>query len=331
MSGFKRTYFAGKRVRVAFIAAALALAVFFPALSFLADAYSPSGVKVVETGLFGESSTDFGEESIAIYVQMLSFDPETERAEMAYYPWPTDDIAKQFSSSVLTNRDIRFFVDSQNTGLTEFSAGDQVGGVLATVDVLSTDYPERAQDALYPFDFYVLDSFARVESRLSEDQPFGPVQTFDYFYTSPVPGFDVTYERLGAFDIGYASDVDARNLEVIDFERFEGKISFYAFIERSFAVKAIAIFIYGFILVATLALLWVASQMTIGKRPASMEALIWAAASMLGILELRALAPGDPRIGVYADLVIFFPSLILSLASVAVITYLWNTRKDFES
>ena len=318
-------------MRTVFIAAALALAVFFPAVSFLADAYSPSGVKVVETGLFGEASSDFAEESVAVYVQMLSFDPETERAEMAYYPWPTDDLAKQFSSSVLTERDLRFFVDSQNTELTEFAAGDQVGGVYATVDVLSTDYPDLASDSLYPFDAYVLDSFARVETRRDGETEYSPIQTFDYFYSSPVPGFDVTYERLGAFDSGYASDAQSRDLEVIDLERFEGKISFYAFIERSFAVKAIAIFIYSFILIATLALVWVASQMTLGKRPASMEALIWAAASMLGILELRALAPGDPRIGVFADLIIFFPSLILSLASVAVITYLWNTRKDFES
>jgi hypothetical protein len=331
VSGFRQTYFAGRRVRVAFIAAALTLAVFFPGLSFLADAYSPSGVKVVETGIFGESSSDFTEDSVAIYVQMLGFDPETERAEMAYYPWPTDDIAKQFSSSVLTERDIRFFVDSQNTELTEFSAGEQIGGVYATVDVLSTDYPDRASDALYPFDAYVLDSFARVEIRANSESDYEEIQTFDYFYSSPVPGFDVTYERLGAFESGFASDPDARSLEMIDLERFQGKVSFYAFIERSFAVKAIAVFIYGFILIATLALLWVASQMTLGKRPASMEALIWAAASMLGILELRALAPGDPRIGVYADLVIFFPSLILSLASVAVITYLWNTRRDFES
>lgn len=328
---FRQTYFAGKRVRTAFIAAALALAVFFPALSFLADAYSPSGIKVVETGLYGESSSDFSEDSVAVYVQMLSFDPETERAEMAYYPWPTDDIAKQFSSSVLTERNIRFFVDAQDTELTEFEAGDQIGGVYATVDVLSTDYPDLASDALYPFDAYVLDSFARVEILDESIGDYAPVQTFDYFYTSPVPGFDVTYERLGAFDSGYAGDPSSRELERIDLERFEGKVSFYGFIERSFAVKAIAIFIYSFILIATLALVWVASQMTLGKRPASMEALIWAAASMLGILELRALAPGDPRIGVYADLIVFFPSLILSLASVAVITYLWNTRKDFES
>ena len=60
-----------------------------------------------------------------------------------------------------------------------------------------------------------------------------------------------------------------------------------------------------------------------------MESLIWAAASMLGILELRALAPGDLRIGVFADLIFFFPSLLMSLISVAAITYLWSTRKSY--
>lgn len=320
----------GKRARTTFIALAVLLAVAFPTLSFIVNSYSPSGVTTQDLGLFGESSTDFDSESVAIYVQMLSFDPETERAEMAYYPWPTDDLSQQFSSSVLSDTDIRFFVDSQNTTLTEFPAGAQIGGVQATVDVLSTDFPDRASDSLYPFDSYVLDSFARVEVRPDSESEYETIQTFDYFYTSPVPGFDVRYERLGAFESGYPSDAESRDPYQIAAERADGKISFYAVIDRSFAVRSIAVFIYSFILIATLALLWVTSQMALGKRIPSMESLIWAAASMLGILELRNLAPGEPRIGVLADLVIFFPSLILSLTSVAVITYLWNTRRNFE-
>ena len=320
----------GKKARRAFIAFAILMAVAFPTLSFIVNSYSPSGVTTQDLGIYGESSEDFDAEAVAIYVQMLSFDPETERAEMAYYPWPTDDLSQQFSSSVLSDTDIRFFVDSQNTTLTEFPAGSQIGGVQATVDVLSTDYPELASDSLYPFDRYVLDSFARVEVRADSGAPYETIQTFDYFYTSPVPGFDVRYERLGAFNSGYASDEMSKDLFQIAAERADGKISFNAVIERSFAVKSIAVFIYSFILIATLALLWVTSLMALGKRTPSMESLIWAAASMLGILELRNLAPGAPRIGVFADLVIFFPSLILSLSSVAVITYLWNTRRNFE-
>ena len=318
----------GKRARLIFISLALLLAITFPVLSMLSDAYAPSGVKVLDQGIYGESSADFDKESVAIYVQMLGFDPETERAEMAYYPWPTDDLSKQFSSSVLSNTDLRLFVDSQNSELSEFAAGEQVGGVQATVDVLSTDFPELASDSMYPFDRYVMDSYARIEYRPDAQSEYETLQTFDYFYTSPVPGFDVTYERLAAFETALPSELEASDPFRIAAERADGKISFYAFIERSFAVKAIAVFIYGFILVATLALVWVTSQMALGKRPPSMESLIWAAASMLGILELRALAPGDPRIGILADLIIFFPSLILSLASVAGITFLWNTRRD---
>ncbi|QKJ25605.1 DUF4436 family protein [Aquiluna borgnonia] len=321
----------GKKARLVFVVGAIALALIFPLLALISDAYAPSGVQVNEQGIFGESSTDFEENSVAVYVQMLGFDPETERAELAFYPWPTDDLAKQFSSSVLTEKDIRLFVDSQDAELTEFSAGDQVGGVEVVADVLSTDFPDLASDSLYPFDQYVLDSYARVETRESELQEYSTIQTFDYFYTSPVPGFDVTYQRLAAFESAYPAESESSDPFRIAAERADGKISFYAFIERSFAVKAIAIFVYSFILIATLALVWVTSQMALGIRPPSMESLIWAAASMLGILELRALAPGDPRIGVLADLFIFFPSLILSLASVAGITYLWNTRKNFES
>ena len=309
-----------------FLLVILILAVLMPGVSYWANSISPSGVKVLDTGIYGESSTDFDTESIAVYVQMLEFAPETRRAQMAFYPWPTDDIAKQLSSSVITTRGIKFLVDSQNSSIVEFEPGDQVGAVYATVDVLSSDYQEMASDSLYPFDQYVMDSFAQVQIAQAENQ-FVPVQTFDYFYSSPVPGFDITYQRLGAFDSGYAGDPSSATLEQIDFERFMGKISFYAFIERSFAVKAIALFIYGFILISSLALVWVASRMVLGKRPPSMESLIWAAASMLGILELRALAPGEPRIGVYADLIFFFPSLMMSLVSVATITYLWSSSR----
>ena len=316
------------RNRGFFLIAIAILAVVLPAISFVASSVSPSGIRVTDTGVYGESSTDFSENSVALYVQMLGFDPETRRAEMAYYPWPTDDMAQQFSSSVISKSDIRVFVDSQDASIVEFASGSQIGAVYATVDVLSSDFPEAASDSFYPFDEYVLDSFARVELMRAGQEAFGPVQTFDYFYSSPVPGFDVTYQRLGAFDSGYAGDESSLELARIDQERFEGKVSFYAFIERSFAVRSIAVFIYLFILVSTLALVWVASQMVSGKREPSMEALIWAAASMLGILELRALAPGAPRIGVYADLVVFFPSLMMSLFSVSVITYLWSTRRS---
>ncbi len=311
------------------VVAAVSLSVLFPAVAVLTGAFDTANVRVLDDGVYGEAPEHFEKQSVAIYVQMLAFDASTQRAEMAYYPWPTADLAQQFSSSVLGKTDVRVFVDSQNSTLREFPTGSQIGGVEATVDVLSRDYPELASDAFYPFDMYVMDSYARVEAKAKKQDAYGPIQTFDYFYTSPVAGYDITYQRLAAFDNAYPGLEESRDLERIAIERSEGKASFLVFIERSFAVKAIAVFIYLFVFIAGLLQAWVFYMIASGKRPPSMEALTWVAALLLGIVQLRMLTPGNPRIGVYADLVVYFPALILSLAALAGTTYFWNTRRDF--
>jgi len=326
MSERKRTL---SRRALATMSGVVLLSLAFPVVSLLSGAYSVTTVRVSDDGIFGESSDHFEEQTVAVYAQMLGFDASKQRADMAYYPWPTDDLAKQFSSSVVGKNDIRLFVDAQDAQLTEFPSGTQVGGVEVTVDVLSSDFPDLASDSLYPFDRYAMDSYVQVETRANSSEEYKPIQTFDYFYTSPVSGFDVTYQRLAAFDSAYPGADESRNLEEIAIERSEGKISFYAFIERTFAVKAIAVIIYLFVAIAAITQIFVFYMIAVGKRPPSMSGLTWAAATLLGLVQLRMVAPGDPRIGVFADIVIFFPAMILTLTSLVGITYLWNSRKDF--
>jgi hypothetical protein len=62
-----------------------------------------------------------------------------------------------------------------------------------------------------------------------------------------------------------------------------------------------------------------------------MNAMVWAAASILGVIQLRTVAPGNPRIGIIADNFFFFPSLLIMLACGVVMTYLWSTREEVES
>jgi hypothetical protein len=111
----------------------------------------------------------------------------------------------------------------------------------------------------------------------------------------------------------------------------EGKISFLAKIERSFAVKSIAVFIYLFAVVTALSTAVITLRVLSGARPASMNAMVWAAASILGVIQLRTVAPGNPRIGIIADNFFFFPSLLIMLACGVVMTYLWSTREEAES
>jgi hypothetical protein len=51
-----------------------------------------------------------------------------------------------------------------------------------------------------------------------------------------------------------------------------------------------------------------------------------AAVTLPGIIQLRLLAPGEPRLGVVADNLFFLPSLVLMLLCVVVIAYLWSFR-----
>lgn len=306
------------------------LALLLPLGAIWQNNQGDTGVSVVDMGLEGESSTDFEEDSIALYVQMTGFNPETKRAEMAYFPWPTENLADQFSSSVVGDVPIKLFVDGQNAEIAEFDAGDQIGAVETVVDVLSTRDSSMASDGLYPFDVYEMDGYAQVVADI-DGTGYQPVQTFDYFYTTPVPGFNILYERMSAFDTPLGSEEYALDYEKLLQERMEGKISFLAKIERSFAVKSIAVFIYLFAVVTALSTAVITLRVLSGARPASMNAMVWAAASILGVIQLRTVAPGNPRIGIIADNFFFFPSLVIMLACGVVMTYLWSTREEAES
>ena len=307
------------------------LLLFFPLTALWQSAEESSGVSVVDMGLEGESSAAFEEGSVAFYVQMTGFNPETKRADMAYFPWPTEDIAQQFSSSVLSKAGIKVFVDGQDAEVVEYGPGDQIGAVNAVVDVLSTRDSSLASDGLYPFDVYEMDGYAAVEVEQVEGAGFAPVQTFDYFYTTPVPGFDILFERMSAFDTPLGSDEYALDYDALLAERAEGKISFLAKIERSFAVKSIAVFIYAFAIVTAFSTAVITLRVLSGARDPSMNTMVWSAASILGVLQLRSVAPGNPRIGILADNLFFFPSLALMLACGVVMTYLWSTRDSAQS
>lgn len=298
----------------------------FPLVSVLTGTAGASTISVVSNGLPEEDSDYFKEQTVSIYTQILDFDPETKQAKVVFYPWPSGDIGKQFSSSVLSDVGVRFFADGLGVNLREFPAGSQIGGVETMVDVLSTEKPAMASDSLYPFDEYTMDSYASVEMEPIEGLGYRPVQTFDYFYESPVTGFDVVYERIGAFENTLGTDNFDQSGSQLLAERAEGKVSFTAHFSRSLAVRNIAIFIYAFAVLSALTLLVATIQMAAGRRRASLDALVWAAVTLPGIIQLRLLAPGEPRLGVVADNLFFLPSLVLMLLCVVVIAYLWSFR-----
>jgi hypothetical protein len=266
--------------------------------------------------------------AINVWFQAVSFDPETQKARFNIYPWPSDDlVSASFASSTVTNRAFVLFVDElDGQGVYEFGENQVVGSIASELDVLSYVHQERARDSYYPFDRYVLDTYVDV-ALLAEDGAQEPIRTFDFFYTNSVSGFQISYQRVAAFDSDLNDDM--YRLDQVIRERDAGKISFLATFERSFAVKLTVIVLCLLILLTALMLVWIAGQVMSKTRPPSMQALIWSAASVLATIQLRDLYPGKPRLGIAVDYFIFFPSMLASMLVGVVLTASWTMRSDY--
>jgi hypothetical protein len=283
---------------------------------------------VDQIGEVEADQVDRDTKAINVWFQAVSFDPETQKARFNIYPWPSDDlVSASFASSTVTNGAFVLFVDElDGQGVYEFGENQVVGSIASELDVLSYLHQERARDSYYPFDRYVLDTYVDV-ALLAEDGAQEPIRTFDYFYTNSVSGFQISYQRVAAFD-SYLND-DMYRLDQVIRERDAGKISFLATFERSFAVKLTVIVLCLLILLTALMLVWIAGQVMSKTRPPSMQALIWSAASVLATIQLRDLYPGKPRLGIAVDYFIFFPSMLASMLVGVVLTASWTMRSDY--
>ena len=94
--------------------------------------------------------------------------------------------------------------------------------------------------------------------------------------------------------------------------------------------------IYAALLLAILMLISAGASISVtravwsGKRPPSINALAWLAAFLFAMFQIRASLPGTPPSGTLFDLIIFYPILIVLLAEMAAVVYLWIKRDDWD-
>jgi hypothetical protein len=325
----------GLRSRVArFVLLFLLIPASIPASFLLTRGFNSVDVTVDdEFGSINPSDRMSDKNSVDLLFQAVSFDPERQTAKFNIFPWPSPELANAFdSSTILKENPIQIWSDGvSGANFFSYEAQESTGVIQQEFDVLSTGYEDSANDALYPFDSYLLNTYAWVEidnSPENNKDDFEEVQTFDYFYTTPIPGFHVSYKRTA----NYADD-SVQNIydsSSIESQRARGLISFEAKFTRSSAVKTISLIIGIFCVISALTLTWITAGIWFRRRPPSMQALVWSAASVLGTIQLRDILPGNPRIGISMDFLFFFPSLLIGLISSLLITGLWIRRDDWE-
>jgi hypothetical protein len=103
-----------------------------------------------------------------------------------------------------------------------------------------------------------------------------------------------------------------------------------AIVRRNFAVKIIAMLVAIFCFIIALSLFYMTLQIMKRDRPPSMQVLVWAAANSLGLIQIRDLLPGKPRIGIAFDIYVYFPALTGTLISTVALFVLWTRREDWQ-
>lgn len=270
--------------------------------------------------------------SVAFWYQFTNVNPQTGHLNANVYLWPSLDLATPYSSSTITKVPIKAFVDniSQNS-LQEFASGDAIGAIPIVLDMTNPLKLERANEFYYPFDEYSLDNYVRVEiGSNNQVNNFQNANTYEFYYEPQIPGFEFYVSRGATFDDGDWFQDSAYDKNLVSKQREEGKISNLIQVTRSGSVKYTSLLIFTGILLGSLALLITTIYVARAKRPPSMTALIWAAASILGITQMRQLVPGEPRLGILLDLYSFFPSLIICIASSVILAITWVRRENFK-
>ena len=272
-------------------------------------------------------------ESIQFWYQFMDFDPKSGSLSTNTYLWPTPDLARIFSSSVISKVSISAFIDNLSSITSyEYKPGSSIGANKIVIDGTNPLGLENSNEFFYPFDQYSLDSYVKIKnSDLGSKEITQNSNTYEFFWPSQVPGFVFDVWRGATFaDTFDWFDSEAYEEERIAGQRANGEISVLIKVARSDSVKLASLFVYLGMVLACFALTVVTLSVVRAKRPPSVTALVWAAAQVLGLYQLRELLPDEPRIGIFLDLLIFFPGVMISILCAAILAMYWVKKDSFE-
>ena len=272
-------------------------------------------------------------ESIEFWYQFTDFDSKSGSLTTNTYIWPTPDLATIFSSSAISKISISAFIDNFSSVTSyDYKPGSSIGANLIVIDGTNPLSLKNSNEFFYPFDQYSLDSYVKIKNgALGSKEITQNSNTYEFFWPSQVPGFvfDIWRGATFADDFDWF-DSEAYEAERIDSQRAKGEISVLIKVARSDSVKLASLFVYLGIIFACFALSIVTLSVIRAKRPPSVTALVWAAAQVLGLYQLRELLPDEPRFGILLDLLIFFPGVMVSILCAAILAIFWVKRDSFE-
>jgi hypothetical protein len=300
------------------------------------------------------------QDSLQIGVQVTSIDPVTKKAELLLTPIPTgnvgyavqngwgpsDDMYVSIGSSKraseLQQSNSFFFNTELQSNIAVTAAASDRNPLTKCVKwnvVIRTQQKyceewDSSQASLknYPFDKY---SFSlpifNVEQRTSgadtestADDVYKKVPITIYDNTSPINTWKIVVHPI-AIDSG----VTFQDTFGIADEFLTGNGQALVVAQRDQYTILLVLIVCLLMIASMISVISMGISVSLGFRPPTVAALVWAAALTFSLIQLRNLMPDSPPIGTTLDVVFYFPALLITIGGSVWILYYWIRRPDY--
>jgi hypothetical protein len=305
------------------------------------------------------NDTELGKEAMFLELTLNEPDAETQMQPIIVKPWGMGYRGISISDTYQPLNDIDLVVDmrmdervtggdSNSSNLTG-AYGRNQGNQVVAFEANKNYGPFQGESSLsvmgnrefrtYPFDRYEGWLFSWANYYESGRPP-----TIDSTQMTKIPlGATIQRTSLGTFKayidllepltyLPYAERNtelnDAQKEKIEEAARKNSVVVGFQF-ERDASTKFLALLVYLIILMSMVSVLAITFSVIRGHRPPSLNATIWAIAVIFTSIQIRGVLPGDPAIGLWLDIAILFPALILVTMSAGALVFLWLKRIDY--
>jgi hypothetical protein len=172
----------------------------------------------------------------------------------------------------------------------------------------------------YPFDQYEGKFF--VSTRLDQsNSDVSPLDVNDV--STALAGFSAKVRYL-------SFNSESPNASEIRYDISQGFALVEWKISRGFSSIFASFLLGGLMLVGAMSSVLLTHAILRRRRPPSLNSLVWLAAFLFALFQVRSQLPGSPPSGVRFDMLIFFPTVLLLTTLILINVNLWINREDWD-
>lgn len=260
---------------------------------------------------------DKNEDAVGIEIRMQDVDTQSGVLSFLIKPEAFGTYGENLENGAFLNFPLLFNFDVlEGDSLHDPPAGNIFGGQFVGVQLVG-------DQNFYPFDRYRANFFASVQVKGTSESTLDAPRFFASDSGKAISGFSIFAQQVGFID-------GEITRESIDGDRESG-VSFLIWeIERSQSTKFIALLLSSLMILGGLMGLFITLSIVRQKRPPSITILVWLAAFLFALFQIRNQFPGSPPVGVNLDKFVFFPTVLTLVILIVINVILWVRRDDWD-